>query len=253
MNVMEEKALQTATMAVIAAGEGSRLRHEGVGTAKPLVEVGGVPMIERLLQVGMRHGVTQFHVIINEQSADVREFLKRRQTELPIHLIVKTTPSSMHSLFELAPHLSASPFLLATVDSIFRESEFAAYVDAAGRCAADGLLAVTHFIEDEKPLCVVTDTEDRVLQFSDTAECFDTATGGLYWFRPRIFDVMADAIGMNTERLRNFLRLLVARGYDLRTFRFSKMIDVDHASDIAAAEALASEDARDADDRVRMH
>ncbi|HLP17553.1 MAG TPA: hypothetical protein VK470_14915, partial [Bacteroidota bacterium] len=53
-------------------------------------------------------------------------------------------------------------------------------------------------------------------------------------------------------RLRNFLRHLVAHSYDLRTFRFSKMIDVDHASDIEAAEALATEDEHDNIESVRI-
>ena len=34
--------------AIIAAGEGSRLKHEGINVPKPLVRVGGSTLIERL-------------------------------------------------------------------------------------------------------------------------------------------------------------------------------------------------------------
>ena len=37
--------------AIIAAGEGSRLAREGVDLPKPLVTVGGEPMIERLARI----------------------------------------------------------------------------------------------------------------------------------------------------------------------------------------------------------
>jgi NDP-sugar pyrophosphorylase family protein len=241
------------TMAILAAGEGSRLKQEGMRISKALIPIAGVPMIERIMQIGLRHGVAQIHVIVNEESRDVQQYLMQRKQDLPLNVIVRSTPSSMHSLFAFAPLLNDQPFLLSTVDSIFRESEFAAYLDAAATCPADGMLAVTHFIEDEKPLCVVTDTDDRVLQFSDTTEGFDLATGGLYWFSPRIFDAIPEAFGSGTERLRNFLRLLLARSYDLRIFRFSKMVDVDHVFDLDAAESLALDDERETIDRVRMH
>lgn len=243
----------TMTMAIIAAGEGSRLKQEGVETPKALIPIGGVPMIERLMRMAVRHGVTRIHAIVNAESETVRAFLEQQRNNLPLTLVVKSTPSSMHSLFELAPLVSDGPFLLSTVDSIFRESEFNDYLDAVRRCEADGMLAITHFIDDEKPLCVVTDTEGRVLQFSDTAEGCDTATGGLYWFTPRIFDAMPDALEARMERLRNFLRLLLQRSYDLRTFRFTKMIDVDHRTDIEKAEAFAADDAAGRVGGMRMH
>ena len=37
--------------AIIAAGEGSRLAQEGITTPKPLIEIQGVPMIERLVKI----------------------------------------------------------------------------------------------------------------------------------------------------------------------------------------------------------
>lgn len=40
--------------AIIAAGEGSRLAREGVDLPKPLVTVGGEPMIERLARIFMK-------------------------------------------------------------------------------------------------------------------------------------------------------------------------------------------------------
>ena len=37
--------------AIIAAGEGSRLANEGINAPKPLVEVGGEKLIDRLLRI----------------------------------------------------------------------------------------------------------------------------------------------------------------------------------------------------------
>jgi hypothetical protein len=43
------------------------------------------------------------------------------------------------------------------------------------------------------------------------------------------------------ERMRNFQRSLVENGLELKAYPFGKIIDIDHAEDIAKAETLISE------------
>jgi len=224
-------------LAIIAAGEGSRLKAEGVPGSKPLVSIGGVPMIERLISLAAACGIRRYCCIVNEDSADLKEFLLSRKLPLDGRVLVRSTPSSMHSLFALAPMLSDGPFCLATADAVFREAEFRAYLGAAAAHRdSDGVLAITGYIHDEKPLCVQLDDAGWILAFSDSAKGCRWVTGGLYYFSPRIFDCMDEALRSGTMRLRNFLRLLLQRGYRLQSFAFSKIVDVDHVEDIADAE-----------------
>ena len=53
--------------AIIAAGEGSRLANEGVAKPKPLVELQGVPIIERLIRIFERNGASSINIIVNEE------------------------------------------------------------------------------------------------------------------------------------------------------------------------------------------
>ena len=59
--------------AIISAGEGSRLSQEGVALPKPLVQLNGVAMIDRLIQIFVRNGADKVVVIINN---DKRAFGK---------------------------------------------------------------------------------------------------------------------------------------------------------------------------------
>ena len=223
---------------IIAAGEGSRLRSEGIALPKPLVPVGGVPLIERLIGALVRAGITEISCIVNEYSLDVKKFVEEKHFPVPIRFVVQTTPSSMHSLFALAPHLSDGQFLLSTVDAIFDEAELARYLRAAeGRPEADGILAVTDFVDDESPLYASVDDAWRITAFSKS-ERSRWVTGGLYIFSPRVFREIDPVLGAGVERLRNFLGHLIQRGYRIEAFPFSKMIDVDHVSDIQTAEEL---------------
>ena len=83
--------------AIIAAGEGSRLVQEGIQLPKPLVDLDGRPMIKRLIDIMLDCDAESLSVIVNEQMTDVRDYLESLTLPVPFNLVVKTTPSSMHS------------------------------------------------------------------------------------------------------------------------------------------------------------
>ncbi len=229
--------------AVIAAGEGSRLRAEGVSSPKPLLEIGGVPLIERLVQIAERAGAAGVSLIVNEESPAVVDYLERRPWRVPHDLLVRSTPSSLHSLVAMAPTLRGGPFCLFTVDTVFREPELRSYLaHAAGRRNVLGTLAVTDFVHDEKPLCARLDGSGRILALEDVRGAAPWVTAGVYRFNPPAMDEIQAALDAGNVRLRNALRFLLARGHVLDSYRFSRVVDVDHVSDIALAEQLVEEE-----------
>ena len=63
-------------------------------------------------------------------------------------------------------------------------------------------------------------------------------SGGIYCLTDPCLDVLEECVAQGMSRMRNYQRSLVARGMRLKAFPFSKILDVDHASDIAKAEAF---------------
>ena len=230
--------------AIIAAGEGSRLAQEGIKSPKPLVEVAGEKLIDRLLRVFIDNGASEVVAICNEQMTDVQAHMKQIQDEgqVPFRFIVKSTPSSMHSMWELSRWLGDEPFVLTTVDTIFREPEFADYVKTfyslISRGEADGLMGVTDFIDDEKPLYVSTDDTLHITGFHDSCDSPKYISGGIYGLTPASIDTLNRCIERGESRMRNFQRALVRDGLRLQAFPFSKVLDIDHASDIGKAEGF---------------
>lgn len=230
--------------AIIAAGEGSRLAREGVKQPKPLIELQGVPIIERLVRLFMRHGASSVSIIINEQQPQTRALLQSLQEELPINLVVKDTPSSMHSMHALMPHLQGDEkFCLTTVDTLFHEKEFARYIAAFEQSNCDGLMAVTDYIDDEKPLYVETDGELNITAFGDSAvEGSRYISGGIYGLTPKALDTLQKCMEQGIARMRNFQRMLIGDGLALQAYPFTKIIDIDHAEDIGKAEEFLNEE-----------
>ena len=227
---------------IIAAGEGSRLASEGLSLSKPLLPLCGEPMIGRLIRIYERAGATSINVVINDFMPDVREYLEtvRQEISVPLNVKVKSTPSSMHTFYELAHMLpDRGRFVATTVDTVFHEKDFNSYVEVFRNSPAevDGMMAVTDFIEDEKPLYVDVDPQMKITGFLDRPyDGFKYVSGGIYGLDGRAVDVLDRCMAAGVERMRNFQRELIAGGLDLRAYPMGKIVDVDHVEDIARAE-----------------
>ncbi len=224
--------------AILAAGEGSRLAQEGVELPKPLVQVNGEAMIDRLIRIFNDCEAEDIYIITNNLTGLTQPHLQQLQKKIPkIHLIVKTTPSSMHSFYELRQVMGNGKFCLTTVDTIFREDEFKQYIQAWEVSCQDGLMAVTDYIDDEKPLYIATDRHLNITAFLDS-EPQTYISGGIYGLSETCFPIIDRCIREGLSRMRNFQRQLVKDKLQLKAYPFSKILDVDHADDIKKAEAF---------------
>lgn len=240
--------------AIIAAGEGSRLAQEGVEKPKPLVDIDGRPMIGRLLEIFSRSGGRRIVVCVNEFMKEVKAYLDAFQFEprsdgtVPELIVkVKTTPSSMHTMAEIASEMRGhGRWIATTVDTIFWPSDFQAYVEAWEQAPAkvNVMMAVTDFVDDEKPLWITTTPSSdsgtlRITSFLDRApEHPEYISGGIYGLSDPAIDVLEECLAKGVSRMRNYQRALVEAGLDVEAFPMGKIIDVDHAADIAVANSF---------------
>ena len=217
---------------VIAAGTGERLLAAGIATPKPLVTVAGKALVDHVLDAVAGAGIDAAACIFNaEPPANAVEAHCRARRGAPhLTIVRRSTPSSMESLFTLAPHLRDDRFLLLTVDAVFPPAVLRDFLAAAARLpTADVVLAVTDHIDDEKPLyCAL-----------DGAAGSRWITAGFYVFAPRVFAEIAAARAARFTALRQFLAHLLTRGYALYGAPIGKTVDVDRPQDIAVAEAFA--------------
>ena len=229
--------------AIIAAGEGSRLAQEGIAKPKPLVELQGEPMIGRLINIMLRCNAESISIIVNEHMTEVRKYLESLDLPVPLNLVIKTTPSSMHSFWHLSKVIPKGKFCLTTVDTIFREQDFKGYIDAfEADTAHDGMWAVTPFVDDEKPLWVEVNKKMNIIAFRDKGwNGAKYVSGGVYAMTDKAFEVLDHCIEKGISRMRNFQRELIEAGHELQAYSIDKIVDVDHAGDIETAEAFLTD------------
>lgn len=232
--------------AIIAAGEGSRLREEGIVQPKPLALIEGQPMIGRLMDIMVRCGAESLSVIVNAESPEVSDFLRmyaEQHPELPFHLVVETTHCSMQSLARLSEVIPEGKVCVTTVDTIFREKDFAAYVSAFAQTEGS-LFVITPFVDDEKPLWVDSGPDGSIYGFHDEASMMTepghllSVSGGIYGLETQTaWPILRRCLAEGKSRMRNFQRALVEAGVSLRAFVIDKVFDIDHASDLMKAES----------------
>lgn len=226
---------------IIAAGDGNRIKEEGSPLPKPLVDINGEPMIGRLINIMEASGANSVSVIVNSDMPDVAQYLDSLRGNLLCELKVKLmkTQSSMHTLYELLKIMNPKDrFIVTTVDTIFNASDFLEYIECFKKSpeSLDGLMGVTDYIDDEKPLYVATNEEMKVIAYRDTdSEDTKYVSAGIYGLGNSALPVLSDCVNRGVKRMRNFQRSLLDSGLSLKAYNLGKVIDVDHLSDIETA------------------
>ena len=219
---------------IIAAGAGMRLRRAGWTMPKPLVPVAGVPLIEHVIRNFVAAGISSLVIIVNEEGRECEAWMRSRFSTLDLEILVKTTDSSLESFLEVAGRLGSGRALISTVDALCVEEEFVAFVRTAGLFPADAtVLAVTPFVDDERPLWARVDASGRVTSLG--GDSGNVVTAGMYLVPERVRRMVPPP---EVKRLRDFLVWLLNRGEPVYAVIVPAVVDVDRDEDILHAETL---------------
>ena len=212
---------------------------KGLQSSKGMIKVKDEYLIERIIRIGLINGIKRVFCIINFPEPELEHYISSKNFRIPIKFIAPHHESYMHILFALSSVYNKEPFLLANINSFFLESEFSEFVTYSSmQDHADGTIAVTRHINDEKPLGVAMNDEDIILKFNDSKDGYSWFNGGICYFSPQILYETKNAFLDSVSKIEQFLQLLIASGYILKGFSFAKIIKIENAADIINADDL---------------
>jgi NDP-sugar pyrophosphorylase family protein len=224
--------------AILAAGKGSRIKS--ISPFKPIVKINGTPLLELTLKNLHFQNFKKISIIFNDSEREMDLSLLPGLLSPSINYFFKTTPSSMHSLYEVGQKLelkTGEHLFVSMVDSIVLQSEALKFQKFCHTLTSDeSALLVTPFIEDEKPLTLKINDQGYITEFQCPIEEGVLITSGVYYFSENIFPLLLEMIENGHNKMRNFLTELVKRDYKIKTFKSNKTLDIDRPEDIKSAE-----------------
>jgi len=112
------------TALLLAAGMGSRLSPLTDATAKCLVGLSGIPILERLIRTLSKYEFTRLVIVVGHESDAIQDYLGDHSGDIRISYVVSPcyrTTNNIYSLW-LARDLIDEPVLLVESDLVFNES-----------------------------------------------------------------------------------------------------------------------------------
>ena len=223
---------------IIAAGHGWRLAQSHPDQVKPLVPVAGRPLCHWVAASLQQAGAKEISLLHNSQGRAIRESLKMAFPAVRWTFLQADTASSWES-FRLVSRMLASTdpyFLVSTADTIAAPDDVAEFVRS---CRTQPGLALTSFVDDEKPLWADLVENGMITAIGDGSTQRKFVTAGLYHMTAAVAEAMPPAAAHDS--LRKYWGGLLAGGTSIAGFALSKTIDVDRPEDIAQAEAFLKE------------
>lgn len=231
---------------IIAAGQGSRLREKG--DCKPLVELCGIPLLERVILNARNGGVDEFYIVTGYRGTLVRSFLDglAERENISITHIVNEEWERQNgvSVLKAKGHIDG-PFILTMCDHLF-DPEIIRKL-----CAHD-------FEEDTVTLCVDHNIDNPVIDLEDVTRvnctrshienigkvirdynAFDT---GIFYCTQKIFEALEQSMREGDETISGAMNVLgswdKARTFDIEGRMW---LDVDHPTAYGKAVVMINE------------
>jgi 1L-myo-inositol 1-phosphate cytidylyltransferase len=228
---------------IIAAGTGGRLRE--LGPTKPLVRVGGVPLLEHVIARARSAGVDRFFVVSGYRGEEVRKFLDRycAQEAIPLVHIVNESWQRANgvSVLQAKPHLQG-PFLLTMCDhlvdpEILRALGSKPVEPDTVTLAVD--FNVTDPINDLEDVTRVKCANGRIERIGKGLPEFNAFDTGVFLCTPIIFEALEASQAAGDDSLSGAMNVLArwdkARAFDIEGRLW---IDVDDPAFLRKAEEL---------------
>jgi NDP-sugar pyrophosphorylase family protein len=232
---------------IMAGGRGSRMRESGRTEPKPLVQVGGVPLIERNLFALFRHNFRHICVAVAADAEPLRAWLQSRGTALAgamgaqLRVVEETVPLGSMGAAALARDHHRE--LLVVFADNLTDLDLHALVDHHQRSAAALTIAV-HEHPFRIPFGAPEIRDDQVVAFREKPTFPVLVCSGVYVLGSEALDFLPRGEPCQAPAL---IEGLLASGRTVRPYLHeAAWIDVnDRQSQVAAEQLMAASPALD--------
>ncbi len=209
---------------ILAGGFGTRLREESEFKPKPLVEIGGHPILWHIMQTYLSHGFKEFEVLAGYKQEMIKRYFSEYLTitsdvtfnlgnGLVEHLNPNMTPNWKVTVINTGLNTPTGGRIFANRDRLKGSTFFCTYGDGLSDIDIQGLL---EFHESHGKIATVTvvrpnsrfgvmrkDKSGLVTEFLEKPKLDGNSSAGYFVFEPEILDYLTAESTLETEPLAN--------------------------------------------------
>jgi glucose-1-phosphate cytidylyltransferase len=197
---MAASGLATPPVAILCGGRGTRLREQGPAVPKPLVEIGGMPILWHVVQIYAAQGLRDFLLLTGHRCDEIEAFAG--SVEWPEGVTVRCADTGEDTptggrLWRVRDELAGAPFLATYADGV-------ADIDLAAlrrRHEQGGGLATVTVVRPRLPFGVARLEGDRVSGFEEKPRAEHWINGGFFAFQPEALAYLREDSVLEREPL----------------------------------------------------
>jgi dTDP-glucose pyrophosphorylase len=230
IGVPTRESLETAL--IMAGGFGRRLGATTSVTPKPLLSVGGRPILDHILERLEDSGVKQVFIAVHYLAEQFAEFIQQRKGRSEVRLIVEREPLGTAGALGMLPASIGVPVMVLNGD-IVTSIDFGAMAQFHDRGSFDGTIAVAQH-EVEIQFGVVRHSEDGIFEgIDEKPRVRHFVAAGIYLINPEVRTLVRPGQSLDMPQLLN-----LARSIGLRVGLFpvhEPWMDIGRPQDLEAA------------------
>ena len=250
---------------ILAAGMGKRLKELTAGNTKCMVKVNGVTLIERVLRILDKKGLSKIVIVVGYRGQQLIDYIATLNIKTPIVYVTNEIYDKTNNIYSLAlagDYLCSEDTLLFESDLIFEE----ALVDALLEDPRETLALVDKFESWMDGTCTVLDEDDcivdfvpgKYLKFMEREQYYKTVN--IYKFSKHFskntympfLEAYAKAMGNNEyyESVIKLIAMLETKEIRVKRLNGQKWYEIDDVQDLDIAESMFAETASDRYDAI---
>jgi dTDP-glucose pyrophosphorylase len=222
------------TAIVMAGGFGTRLGERTRNIPKPLIEVGGKPILWHILKDLQEHGISRVFIAVHYLADQIVEFVDKSGFNLDIELITENSPLGTAGSLGLLPSDLDGPLLITNGDIVTR-TNYASMLIHHQTNQREATIGAARY-EQEVPYGVLqTDNLGNIVGIDEKPKYSHYVSAGIYIVQPSVFQLVSPN---QTIDMPDLLRIAIGENMRVGLFPIHEYwMDLGHPKDLEIAEA----------------
>ena len=228
------RALIPADVVLMAGGKGERLKPLTDTIPKPMLEIGGRPIILRNIDRLQNFGISNFHVSVRHMADQIEDGIKANITNsVHVNFVKEDVPLGTIGSIKLVKEFSNDLVLLMNSD-LLTNIDFQDFYQKFVESKSDMLVATVPYHVDVPYAVMNVNEKEEVLSFSEKPRYTYYSNAGIYLFKKELISLIPDG---KTFDATDFMEAVIAKSKKLGAYPIlSYWLDIGRIEDFYKAQ-----------------